>query len=121
MRALIAGLLGCLLFTPATVFGDENPQLAGLDIDITRLSIEELLNVKITSVSKRPEQITHAPAAVYVLTSEDIRHSGVTSVPEVLRLVPGVHVARIDANKWAVSIRGFNGQTANKPRSRLSP
>ncbi|HEX7028568.1 MAG TPA: TonB-dependent receptor [Gammaproteobacteria bacterium] len=114
MRALIAGLLGCLLFTPATVFGDENPQLAGLDIDITRLSIEELLNVKITSVSKRPEQITHAPAAVYVLTSEDIRHSGVTSVPEVLRLVPGVHVARIDANKWAVSIRGFNGQTANK-------
>jgi iron complex outermembrane receptor protein len=103
-----------LLLNSVTALGAEPQRLAGLDIDITRLSIEELLNVKITSVSKRPEQITHAPAAIYVLTADDIRRSGVTSIPEALRLVPGVDVARVDANKWAVSIRGFNDVTANK-------
>lgn len=114
VRVLLSGLLGLVLLAPTAVLGEDKPKLAGLDIDITRLSIEELLSVKITSVSKKPEQITHAPAAVYVLTSEDIRHSGATSIPEALRLVPGVNVASIDANKWAISIRGFNGQTANK-------
>jgi iron complex outermembrane receptor protein len=88
--------------------------LAELDIDITQLSIEDLLNLKITSVSKKSESITRAPAAVHVLTAEDIRRSGVTSIPEALRLVPGIQVARIDGNKWAVSSRGFNSRSANK-------
>ncbi len=88
--------------------------LAELDIDITQLSIEDLLNLKITSVSKKTESITRAPAAVHVLTAEDIRRSGVTSIPEALRLVPGIQVARVDANKWAVSSRGFNARAANK-------
>lgn len=114
MRTLIAALAVFLLPISTPVLSQESPSLAGLDIDITRLSIEELLNVKITTVSKKAGQITHAPAAVYVLTSEDIKHSGVTSIPEALRLVPGVNVARMDANKWAVSIRGFNDNTANK-------
>lgn len=87
---------------------------AELDIDITQLSIEDLLNLKITSVSKKSVSVSRAPAAVYVLTAEDIRRSGATSIPEVLRLVPGMQVARIDANKWAVSSRGFNSRTANK-------
>lgn len=88
--------------------------LADLDIDITQLSIEDLLNLKITSLSKKPQFITRAPSAVHVLTAEDIRRSGVTSIPEALRLVPGIQVARVDANKWAVSSRGFNSRTANK-------
>lgn len=114
MRMQMAALAVSLILNSATALSAERVKLAGLDIDITRLSIEELLNVKITSVSKRSEQITHAPAAVYVLTAEDIHRSGVTSIPEALRLVPGVDVARVDANKWAVSIRGFNNITANK-------
>ncbi|HEX5057357.1 MAG TPA: TonB-dependent receptor [Gammaproteobacteria bacterium] len=88
--------------------------LAQMDIDITQLSIEDLLNLKITSLSKKTESATRVPAAVYVLTAEDIRRSGVTSIPEALRLVPGMDVARVDANKWAVSSRGFNSRSANK-------
>ncbi|MFN8389862.1 MAG: TonB-dependent receptor [Bdellovibrionota bacterium] len=89
------------------------PAQGGLET-IADASLEELLNMRVTTVSKLPEEVRRAPAAVYVLTSEDIRRSGATSIPEVLRLVPGVNVAHVDANKWAVSIRGFNGRTANK-------
>lgn len=114
MRILAVGLSVAVLLGSPDVLGEARPELAELDIDITQLNIEELLSVKITTVSKKPEQITQVPAAAYVLTAEDIRRSGVTSIPEALRLVPGVNVARVDANKWAVSIRGFNDQTANK-------
>jgi iron complex outermembrane receptor protein len=69
--------------------------------------LEQLGNVEVTTASKEPEQVWRTPAAVYVLTQEDIRRSGATSVPEVLRLVPGVEVARIDANQWAIGIRDF--------------
>src|SRR5258705_6746022 len=73
--------------------------------DLTTLSLEELSNLEVTSVSKRPEKSFQAPAAVYVITQEDIRRSGVTSIPEALRLAPGVQVSRIDANQWAIGIR----------------
>src|SRR5690242_4804140 len=76
--------------------------------DLTTLSLEELSNLEVTSVSKKPESSFQAPAAVYVITQEDIRRSGVISIAEALRLAPGVDVARIDANQWAVAIRGFN-------------
>jgi len=82
--------------------------------DLTELSIEELMNVEVTSVSKKPEKLSEAAAAVYVITQEDIRRSGATSIPEALRMAPGLHVARIDANKWAITSRGFNGEFANK-------
>jgi iron complex outermembrane receptor protein len=68
----------------------------------------------VTSVAKRRQRVADAAAAVFVIGPEDIRRSGATSVPELLRMVPGVEVARIDANKWAVSIRGFNGRFASK-------
>jgi iron complex outermembrane receptor protein len=68
----------------------------------------------VTSVSKKERPLGRSPAAVFVLTHEDIRRSGLTSLPELLRLVPGLHVARIDGSKWAVSARGFNGRFANK-------
>jgi iron complex outermembrane receptor protein len=72
------------------------------------------MNVEITSVSKKEEKLTEAPAAVYVLTQEDIHRSGATCIPEALRLVPGLDVARIDAHTWAISSRGFNNEFANK-------
>lgn len=85
-----------------------------LDIDVAHATIEQLLQMRVTSVSKSDEEFRTSPAAVYVLTNEKIRRSGATNIPEALRLVPGVQVARIDANKWAVSIRGFNSRTSNK-------
>lgn len=85
-----------------------------LDIEITKTPLEDLLNIEVTSVSKRPEQVRGAAAAVYVLTGEEIQRAGVRTIPDALRLVPGVQVAAIDANKSAVSIRGFNSRTSNK-------
>lgn len=79
------------------------------------MSIEDLANIEITSVSKRPEALSQAPAAAYIITKEDIRRSGVTSLPELLRLAPNLEVARINANSWTVTARGFNSpETANK-------
>ena len=83
-------------------------------VDLTRLSLDELLNVDITTVFKKPSRAFDTPAAVHVITNEDIRRSGVTSIAEALRLAPGLHVARIDANKWAISARGFNDRFAEK-------
>jgi iron complex outermembrane receptor protein len=80
--------------------------------DFTKFSLEELKNVEIISASKRPGIVWDAASAVYVITKEQIRRSGATSIPEVLRLSPGVHVARISATEWAVNIRGLNNQFA---------
>lgn len=78
--------------------------------DLTQLSLEQLANLRITSVSKRPESLARTAAAAYVITSEDIRRSGATSIPEILRLAPGVEVTRIDSDHWAVGIRGLGSQ-----------
>ncbi|GAB6141433.1 TonB-dependent receptor plug domain-containing protein [Methylosoma difficile] len=78
------------------------------------MSVEDLLNVEVTSVSKKAQALNNAPAAVFVISGEDIKRSGATSIPDALRLAPGLDVARIDSNKWAVSSRGFNGRFANK-------
>ncbi len=90
---------------------DAAAQAAG---DIGQLSLEDLMNLEVTSVSRRSERLSDASAAVHVLTSEDIRRSGATSIPEALRLAPGVQVARIDSSKWSVSVRGFSGRYSNK-------
>jgi iron complex outermembrane recepter protein len=81
---------------------------------LTELSLEELGNIKVTSVSKEPEQVWKTPAAIFVITNEDIRRSGATSIPEALRLAPGVEVARVDSDHWSVGIRGFGGVLASK-------
>ncbi len=83
-------------------------------IDLTQLDLEQLMNIEVISVSKKPEKQSETAAAIFVITEEDIRRSGATSIPELLRMVPGIHVARIDSNKWAVSARGFNDRFANK-------
>jgi iron complex outermembrane receptor protein len=82
--------------------------------ELKKLSVEELLDVDVTSVSKYPEKLSEAAAAVAVLTQDDIHSSGVTSIPDALRLVPGLDVARVDAHTWAISSRGFNDVFANK-------
>lgn len=84
------------------------------NVDLTELSIEELMNIEITSPSKKLEKLFDTPAAVYVITSEDIRRSGAKNLPDVLRIVPGVVVAQINSSEWAISIRGFNSRFANK-------
>ncbi len=82
--------------------------------DLTDMSLEALMNLEITSVSKKPQKKSEAAAAVFVITGEDIQRWGITNIPDALRRIPGLQVARIDANKWAVSARGFNGRFANK-------
>jgi iron complex outermembrane recepter protein len=82
--------------------------------DVFAMSLEDLLNTQVYSVSKKKQSLNDAPAAVFVISNDDIKRSGATSIPDALRLAPGLDVARIDANKWAVSSRGFNGRFANK-------
>lgn len=79
-------------------------------VNLASLSLSELGNVKVTTTTKEPEEVWQTPAAIYVITQEDIRRSGATSLPELLRLAPGVDVARIDSDHWAIGIRGFNGE-----------
>ncbi|MBK8816924.1 MAG: TonB-dependent receptor [Methylococcaceae bacterium] len=82
--------------------------------DVTELDMAELLKVKVTSVSKKTQALSDAPSAIFVISNEDIKRTGVTSVPEALRMAPGIDVARINANRWAITARGFNGGFANK-------
>src|SRR2546421_9378369 len=82
--------------------------------ELKKMSLEELLNVEVTTVSKRPEKLTEAPSAIQVITQDDIRRSGATSIPEALRLAPNLQVAQVDSSQWAISARGFNSTTANK-------
>jgi iron complex outermembrane receptor protein len=77
------------------------------NVTLKHLSLEQLGDVEVTTASKEPEQVWRTPAAIYVLTQDDIRRSGATTIPEALRLVPGVEVARVNSSVWAVGIRGF--------------
>ena len=83
-------------------------------LDLSQASLEELMNIRITSVARRAQRAEDVAAAVFVITREDIRRSGLTALPEILRLAPGVQVAQVNGSKWAVSIRGFNDLFANK-------
>ena len=74
---------------------------------LRELSLEQLGKIEVTTASKTPEALWKTPAAIFVITNEDIRRSGATSIPEALRLAPGVEVGRIDANTWAIGIRGL--------------
>ena len=82
--------------------------------DLTEFSIEDLMQVKVVSATKQAQPWADTAAAVFVITADDIRRSGATSVMEALRLAPGVQVARIDSSRWAITIRGFDGRFANK-------
>jgi iron complex outermembrane recepter protein len=81
--------------------------------DLTQLSIENLMKLEVSSASKKEQSVSHTAAAVYVITQEDIRRSGMTTVPDLLRMVPGLDVAQINSSNWAVSARGFNERFAD--------
>lgn len=115
-RAVLSlGIL--LLIWTGTVLPDEMHEDA-IDMDMADLLnahvISNAKKTRVTSASKKAETVANVPTAVYVISNDDIKRSGATSVPEVLRLAPGVDVARANASKWGVSIRGFNGVFANK-------
>ena len=86
---------------------DLTQQIAALDLD-------DLLDMKVTLATRTPEPWFESANAMYVISNEDIRRSGILYVPELLRMAPGVHVARLDANKWKIAIRGFNERFSNK-------
>ena len=101
-------LPGLLLAHPSTGLA------ANLPDDLTNMGLEALMNIEVTSVAKKPQKKSEAAAAVFVITHKDLRRWGVTNIPDALRRVPGLQVARIDANKWAITSRGFNSRFANK-------
>ncbi|NJD06726.1 MAG: TonB-dependent receptor [Methylococcaceae bacterium] len=82
--------------------------------DLPDMNLEQLMGMEVTSAGRKSQKLSGVTAAVYVITQEDIRRSGATCIAEALRLAPGIQVARIDANKWAITSRGFNGRFANK-------
>jgi iron complex outermembrane receptor protein len=103
LEAVGARVLALSFVGVAAAADPQTPPAKGL----TELSLSELANLDVTSVSKRPEERFQTAAAVYVITGDEIRRSGAKSIPELLRMVPGVDVARVDASQWAVGIRGF--------------
>jgi iron complex outermembrane receptor protein len=102
---------GALLFVLGTQISfAQLPQVK----DLSEASLEQLMNVEVTSVSKKEQKISKVAAAIYVIGREDIRRSGATNIPDLLRMVPGMDVAQTRADDWAISARGFNGVFANK-------
>ena len=95
----------------STAWSEETGQNARA---LTELSLERLLNVSVISASRKSQSLSDVTSAVFVINHEDIRRSGATNIPDLLRMVPGVQVASISGNSWAISIRGFNGNFANK-------
>jgi iron complex outermembrane receptor protein len=96
-------------FAPIAAFAQTSTQR-----DLTQIPLEDLMNVQVVSVSRKEQKLSQTGAAVFVITRDDIRRAGAANVPDVLRMAPGVNVARVDANAWAVSIRGFNGRYSDK-------
>ena len=82
--------------------------------DLTSTSIEDLMNVEVTSVSKKEQKLSRVASAIFVITQEDIQRSGATNIPDLLRMVPGLDLAQINGSTWAIGSRGFNQQFANK-------
>lgn len=105
------GLILCAAALPMIAQDNDSVRSA---MELKKLSFDELLNTEVTSVSRRPERLIESASAVQVITQDDIRRSGATRLPEVLRLASNLHVAQIDSSNWAISARGFNNALANK-------
>jgi iron complex outermembrane receptor protein len=109
---LLGALAGVAIALPAVAGAQDKDELADL-------SIEELSNIEVTSVSKRPERLFDAPASVYVITADDIRRSGAGTLPEVLRLAPNLQVAQVSNTGYAITARGMNGSNNSAPNKLL--
>jgi iron complex outermembrane receptor protein len=111
----LTGLVG----TPAIAEAADVAQPGSVE-ELAKLSIEELANVQVTTASKRAEPLAEAPAALYVITEEEIRRSPALSLPQLLRQAPNLDVQRVNARQYAITARGFNGyETANKLLARI--
>src|ERR1700722_8297148 len=108
-----AGLLA-LCGIVAGVAANQNEQGAANPVDLTSISIEDLMKIQVTSASKKPESLSAAPAAIFVITAEDIRRGGFSSVPEALRTVPGLYVVQQNSHVWLVTARGFSNAYNDK-------
>jgi iron complex outermembrane receptor protein len=112
--SLKAGIFAVCCFAASPALADDGDRPPATE-DLSNLSIEQLANIQVRSASKRAEPLSGAPAALYVITSEDIENSGATSLPEVLRLAPNLNVQQVDASQYVIAARGFNGiQAGNK-------
>ena len=109
------GLLLTLTFSlfAVALSGQTHQSLPSADV-LKKMSVDELLDIQVTSVSKRPEKLSEAASAIQVITGDDIRRAGATSLPEALRLASNLEVAQIDSRQWAISARGFNNVFADK-------
>ncbi len=107
-------LLTCLLLGQAAGQSLGDTPEATATGQLKQLSVEDLMNVEVTSVAKAPQKLLRAPASIQVITADDIRRSGATTIPEALRLADNLEVAQINAHDWAISARGFNANLANK-------
>lgn len=107
----VLGVFVLFLF-PELVFAETKD--ASMPEGLHLLSIDELVNIEVFSASKKPQTVSNTAAAIFVITQDDIRRSGATSIPEVLRMVPGLDVAQIDGGQWAITARGFNGVFGDK-------
>lgn len=110
-RIAIACLAALVL---ASGLGPSAAHAAGGDTDLAELDIEDLFDLEVTSLSKKAQRFTEAAAAIYVVSGDDIRRSGMRSIPEALRMVPGLQVARLSGNRWAISARGFGSLFSDK-------
>lgn len=84
------------------------------EVPLAEFDLEQLMTMEVSTASRKVQPLARTPAAAYVITSDEIRRSGANSIPEALRLAPGVEAAQISPSKWSVSIRGFAGRLANK-------
>jgi iron complex outermembrane receptor protein len=107
-RKILAAACGFFALTAAAAYPQSAPK------DLGQMSIEDLSTLRVTSASKKEESVQRAAAAIYVITQEDIRRSGATNIPDLLRMVPGLDIAQASGTTWAVTSRGFNSQDANK-------
>jgi iron complex outermembrane receptor protein len=107
LRLAAMAFLGAFFFNVTSAAEIETASL----VDLT---LEQLGNIEVTSVSRRAERLSDAAASIFVISAEDIRRSGAATLPEALRLAPNLQVARADANQYAITARGFNSVLANK-------
>jgi len=107
-----SGRLGCVAL--ALLMATFGATAQAEEADLADMALEDLFAMEVTSLTKSAGRLSDTPAAIFVLTGEDIRRSGVRSIPEALRMVPGLQVARLSGNKWAISARGFNSLFSDK-------
>jgi len=112
-RARCAVRAGALFVAFVALAAPAWPQQKALG-DLTSASLEDLMNMEVVSVSKTQQKLSHTASAIFVITQEDIRRSGALNIPDLLRMAPGIDVAQINANNWAIGVRGFNGRFSNK-------